>query len=154
MQSTPSGPRRFALVVLHVALAPLSVSAQSDASGAAADLKPGQQVRIQAPGLVIDGARVSEMADGTLYVAQDGQEWAVDVRTIERLEVREHPIVRDALIFGLIGTLAGLGADKFKSRERAPDGVGDGALKGLAAGTAFGVGFGLTEWRWSVRFPR
>jgi hypothetical protein len=152
-------PRRLraalpALCLGLLLVAPAPSVAQADASEAAARLHPGQLVRIQAPGLAIEGGRVSAFAGGMLQIVEEGQEWDVDPRTIERLEVRTRPVVQNALIFGLIGTVVGYAGDKIKSAQRNPDPSSDGLWKGLAGGVVFGIAFGLTQTSWSVRFPR
>lgn len=121
-------------------------AAQADASQAVAALKVGQRVRVQAPGIAIESGSVSQLLSGTLVVLEGGQEWSIPVSNIERLEVRQRTVVQNALLFGLVGTLTGLGARKFKEDLSAtPFAVG---------GFTFGVLFGLTHWKWSVRFPR
>jgi hypothetical protein len=111
-----------------------------------AALKVGQWVRVQAPGIAIESGSVSQLQPGTLFVLEGGQEWAIPVANIERLEVRHRTVVQNAFLFGLVGTLTGLGAKKFKEDLSAtPFAVG---------GFTFGVLFGLTQWKWSVRFPR
>ena len=107
-------------VVLALALGLMAwsspVSAQlMNASAAVSALKVGEQVRVQAPGTAVelgtvsevDQSTVSEVDQSTLYVLESGQEWLIDIGTIERLEVRSRPVVKYALIFGVVGGLAG-----------------------------------------------
>lgn len=130
---------------LAVAIAPVAVRAQ-DPAEAVSRLKVGQHVRVQGRGLSVDLGRVSEIEGATLYVQEADQEWSIDVPTIERLEVRSHPVLRNVLIFGAIGAVAGSAAHKFRENV-AP---GPFTMGGLALGTLFG----FTEWKWSVVYPR
>jgi len=120
--------------------------AQVDATAAVSALNVGQQVRIQAPGTVVELGTVSEIDERTLYVLEGGQEWLVEVGTIERLEVRRRSVIQYALILGAIGAGAGAAARKFReSISPTPF---------LVGGVVGGAALGFTQWRWQVTFPR
>ncbi len=107
------------LPLIPLLLAPATALAQ-DAAAAVSTLEVGQQVRVQAPGLSVQLGTVSEIDATTLYVLEEGQEWVIEARTIERLEVRRRSVAQNVLIFGAIGALAGLGANKFRESISPP----------------------------------
>lgn len=140
-------PALAVALTLGVGVATESVSAQLlDARDAVAALSVGDQVRVQAPGTAVELGIVSEVDPSTLYVVEGAQEWVIDIGTIERLEVRRRSIGKNVLIFGAIGGLAGLGANKFRETVR--------PLPFLLGGAGFGALFGYTQWQWRVTFPR
>lgn len=113
---------------------------------AVARLDVGEQVRIQAPGTAVELGTVSEVDPSTLYVLEEGQEWLIDIGTIERLEVRRRSVVKNMLIFGAVGALAAVGVKELREdMNTAPIFVG---------GFAFGAAFGYTQWQWRVTYPR
>jgi hypothetical protein len=135
------------MMAFGLGVLPSGVSAQvTNAAAAVSALNVGEQVRIQAPGASVELGIVSELDASTLYVTESGQEWLVDILSIERLEVRRRSVVKYALIFGVVGALAGAGAHKFRET------VAPGPF--LYAGVAGGALFGYTQWQWRVRYPR
>lgn len=124
---------------------PGPVSAQAGPSAAVERLSPGEVVRIQAPGVAVEQGTVSEIEDETLYLLEGGQEWLIDVRSIERLERRHRTIGRNVLIFGSIGAIAGFAAGKFNENVS--------AAPFIVGGVAVGLGLGLTQWQWRQLYP-
>ncbi|MDX1647064.1 MAG: hypothetical protein R3304_07960 [Longimicrobiales bacterium] len=140
-----SGIPALALALLFMGW-PFPASPQTGPESAVARLAPGEVVRVQAPGLSVDQGTVSEVDDGTLYLLEGGQEWLIDVRSIERLERRHRTVGKNVLIYGGIGALAGFGAGKFNEDLSAvPFAVG---------GVAVGLVMGLTQWQWRPLYPR
>jgi hypothetical protein len=135
------------VMALGLGVCPADGSAQvMNAAAAVSALTVGEQVRVQAPGASVELGIVSELDENTLYVTESGQEWLVDIDSIERLEVRRRSVVKYALIFGVVGAVAGAGAHKFR------ESVAPGWF--LYGGVAGGALFGYTQWQWRVRYPR
>lgn len=140
--------RKKTLVVPLVALAlslPVPVLGQLAASEAVARLRVGQTIRLQAPGISVESGTVSELDGETLYVMEEGQEWLVEPREIERLEVRRRTIGKNVIIFGAIGALVGFGANKFYEQVN--------GRRFALLGVATGAVFGYTNWQWTVLYP-
>jgi hypothetical protein len=106
----------------------------------------GEQVRVQAPGTAVELGTVSEIDPGTLYVVESGQEWLIDIDTIERLEVRRRSVIKNMLIFGAVGALASVGAKEIRE--------GTNTTPIWIGGFVFGAAFGYTQWQWRVTYPR
>jgi len=133
-------------LVLLMMATPCASSGQAGPAAAVGRLSPGDMVRVQAPGISVDGGAVSEIDGETLYVLEGGQEWLVDIAAIERLERRHRTVGKNVLIFGGIGALAGFAAGKFNEDLSIwPFAVG---------GVAVGVAFGLSNREWRVIYPR
>lgn len=126
--------------------APSAGYAQSGPASAVESLVVGEVVRLQAPGMSIDLGTVTETDAETLYVEQAGQEWFVDIESIERLEVRRKSISKYVLIVGGLGALLGYSADAFRDESS----VAPFVIAGVGAGAAIG----LARWEWKVAFPR
>ena len=154
-------PTALLVVVIGLSMA-LPLAAQEGARTAVDGLDVGQQVRVQAPGMAIELGTVSEIDAQTLFVLEDGQEWLIDIRAIERLEVREHPMVSNVILFGAIGAVLALAAGKAKGLGCAegPSGNACREASGVSVplfgigGAAVGALVGRSQWRWNVLFPR
>lgn len=134
-----------ALALLVAAAAPVSAQLLTPHE-AVSRLDVGEQVRIQAPGTAVELGTVSEIDPSTLYVMESGQEWVIDIGTIERLEVRRRSVFKNMLIFGAVGALASVGAKQLREgMNTAPIFIG---------GFAVGAAFGYTQWQWRVTYPR
>lgn len=122
------------------------LSAQTDPISSVDRLTPGDIVRVQAPGVSVAGGAVTEIGEETLYVVDEGQEWLIDVRAIERLERQQRTVGKNVLIFGSIGALAGFAAGKFNENVS--------ALPFAVGGVAVGLAFGMTNREWRLIYPR
>lgn len=133
----------FTVLLLGV---PGLLSAQTDPASAVDHLSPGDVVRVQAPGASVEGGAVTEIDEETLYVMEEGQEWLIDIRAIERLERQQRTVGKNVLIFGSIGALAGFAAGKFNEDLS--------VLPFAAGGVAVGLAFGMTNRSWRLIYPQ
>lgn len=155
-----------ALVAAGASSSPLAATAQATAgsddevASLIAALRPGERVRLLAPGISIqDGVVVSASVD-LLSVLEESQRWEVTPRAVERLLVRERSTYRTLLGGALFGAATGFGMGYFYEKLVCDTGGGCGShiiISAGAIGTLLGGGggavLGYRSVSWRQRFP-
>lgn len=144
---------------------PTDAAAQVAAQGPTVEevveaLRPGQHVRLLAPGISIEDGRVVSATRDLLSVLEDAQSWEVTPALVERLAVRERDTRRTLITGAAFGAAAGFGMGYFYDKLTCQTGGGCGSAIVISAGvvgTLLGAGggaaLGYRSIHWRQRYP-
>jgi len=113
----------------------------------AAALRPGDIVRLAAPGLSLDDVQVQRVTGDSLTIASGGQHWQLRTDRVQRLDVQRNKLRRYAVGGVILGAALGVVAEGFVSkdcpRRRCPGSYGTASLGGAVV---VGVAGALVGW--------
>lgn len=153
-------------IVLGLAIAD-APGVDAQAAGEAADvvevveaLRPGQRIRLLAPGISIADGTVVSVTRDLLSVLEDAQQWEVTPALIESLAVRERDTRRALITGAAFGAALGFGMGYFIDKLTCEAGnecrisvVITSGVIGTLLGAGGGAALGYRSIHWTQRYP-